>query len=147
MAKDIKLKLSKYKGQSILLVNIATRCGYTSQLNDLESLYKKYRAKGFIVLGIPSNDFAGQTPEENSEVVKFCKRRYGVTFPISKKEIVKGIQKIDLFKYATSMSNGGEISWNFEKFLFDKHGKLIERFNSKDVPLGGALEKKLQSIL
>jgi glutathione peroxidase-family protein len=142
-----KMNMQKFKGKSVLIVNIATRCGYTGQLDDLENLYKKYNSKGFIVLGIPSNDFGGQTPEKGQEVVKFCKLNYGVTFPMTSKVPVTGKAKTNFINHIVKSSGGDEIGWNFEKFLFDKEGMLVQRFSSSDKPLGAKLEKVLKGIL
>lgn len=144
--KDIKgkpLKLSRYKGSPLLIVNIATQCGYTGQLGDLEKLYQTYKSKGFEILGIPSNDFGGQTPEEDLEVAKFCKLNYGVSFTLSKKSVVKGTSAHPLIKFLIKKDDGTEISWNFEKFLIDANGKLIKRFKSSVSPLDNKIIKFL----
>lgn len=127
----VALDLAEYKGKVVLVVNIATRCGYTGQLDGLEKIYKKFKDKGFVVLGVPSNDFGSQTPEGNDEVKKFCKANYNVSFPLTAKVVVKGPQKDPLFKWLTKTEKGEtEIAWNFEKFLVDRNGKLISRFSS-----------------
>lgn len=142
------MKLSDYKGKALLIVNIATKCGYTPQLEGLESLYQKYKSKGLVVLGIPSNDFGGQTPEDNKDVKKFCKMNYGVTFPLTAKTVVKGSTKHALVKNMISQSsNKAEIGWNFEKFLIDKDGKVVGRFGSSTSPNDKQLEKKIQTVL
>lgn len=143
--KDISL--NKYKGKNLLIVNIATRCGYTGQLDDLEALHTKYKEKNFVVLGVPSNDFGGQTPEKNSDIVKFCKLNYGVSFPIMAKVHVRGDEKIKLYQDLVKLSNEGEVRWNFEKFLIDKDGKLVKRFRSSDSPLGGDLEAQVKKLI
>jgi len=133
-AKKKEIKLSGYKGKAVLIVNIATKCGYTAQLEGLEEIYQKYKNQGLTVIGVPSNDFGGQTPESNEEVVKFCKLNYGVTFPLTQKTIVKGDKKSALYKYLTGLTDNTEISWNFTKFLFDKKGKLVNRYSSVVAP-------------
>lgn len=139
---------SKHKGSVVLLVNIATKCGYTPQLDDLEKLSQEYKDKDFVVIGIPSNDFGGQTPESSQDAAKFCRLKYGVTFPILEKVVVKGDEKRDLFKWIQSMrSDKKEIAWNFEKFLFDKNGLLQTNYNSKRKPLDKELKKKIDSLL
>lgn len=140
-----KMELSSLKGKTVLIANIATRCGYTGQLDDLEKLYEKYKAKGFVLIGIPSNDFGGQTPEDNKEVAKFCRLKYGATFPIATKTVVKGERKSALVKFL--VANGGEIAWNFEKFLISKDGTVVERFKSGVEPLSSDLTKKIESVL
>ncbi len=140
--------MSAYKGKTLLIVNIATRCGYTPQLEGLEKLYQSYKDKGLVILGIPSNDFGGQTPEKNEKVKEFCSLKYGVTFPLTNKAVVKGDKKEDLIAWLIKKSGSEqEIGWNFEKFLVDKSGKNVERFqsgvepDSKDLKL--AIEKKI----
>ena len=143
-----KIEFKKYKNKPVLLVNIATRCGYTGQLDELEAVYKKYKKEGLLVVGIPSNDFGGQTPEGEKEVAKFCRLKYGVTFPLTKKMVVKGKSKNKFMKELLSSSeNSDEIGWNFEKFLFDKNGKLIARFDSSVKPDSKKLTKKIEELI
>ncbi len=143
------LKEADLKGKVVLLTNIATQCGYTGQLDDLESLYQKYKEKGLIVIGIPSNDFGGQTPEGNEEVAKFCKLNYGVTFPLTHKQVVSGNEKTPLFQtlLKEDPKQMGEIKWNFEKFLIDKQGKLIARFRSDTKPLSKEITQVIENQL
>lgn len=137
-----ELKFSEFRGKTVLVVNVATRCGYTGQLDDLEVLYKKYKPKGLVVVGVPSNDFGGQTPEGNKEVGKFCRLKYGVTFPLLEKRPVKGSAKDDLMKF---LVNGGEeISWNFEKFLVSPKGKVVGRFKSGVEPGSEELQNSIK---
>lgn len=140
-----KLKLSELKGKTVLFVNVATRCGYTGQLDDLEKLYQKYKDKKFVIVGIPSNDFGGQTPEGDKEVGKFCRLKYGVTFPLTKKATVLGPKKIQLVQML--VKKGPEILWNFEKFLVNKDGELVQRFKSGVTPLSKELTQKIESVL
>ena len=137
-------KLSDYKNHVVLVVNIATRCGYTPQLSDLEKLYQKYKTQKFIVLGFPSNEFGQQSPESNVKIGEFCQKNYGVTFPISRKTSVKGSDKSALFKY---LVKDKEIQWNFEKFLINKEGKLINRFSSSTKPMGEKLTEAIKKLL
>lgn len=139
------LSLSSLKGKTVLFVNVATRCGYTGQLDDLEKLYKKYEKKNFTIVGIPSNDFGGQTPEGDKEVAKFCRLKYGVTFPLLSKTPVTGDKKPELVKIL--LKGGEEIGWNFEKFLVNKEGNVVARFKSGIEPLSSELTKKIDSIL
>ena len=140
--------LGEYKGKPILVVNIATQCGYTKQLDGLEKIYAKYKPKGLVVLGIPSNDFGGQTPEGDADVKKFCKLRYGVTFPLTTKQVVKGDKKHPLIsKLISADGKSTEIAWNFEKFLIDKNGKVVGRFSSKVEPESEELVKSIEKVL
>ncbi len=142
------MDLSAYKGKPVLLVNIATQCGYTPQLKGLEGLYQKYKEKGLVVIGIPSNDFGGQTPQENKDVKKFCELNYGVTFPLTIKTVVKGQEKHPLISHLIKESgDSNDIGWNFEKFLVGKDGKVIGRFSSSVKPDDKTLEQKIMSQL
>lgn len=142
------MDLSQYKGKPVLISNIATKCGYTPQLEGLESVYKKYKDKGLVVIGIPSNDFGGQTPEDEEGVKKFCKLNYGVSFPLTAKTVVKGEKKHPLITHLLSQSdNKDEIAWNFEKFLLDKDGKVVSRFKSSVKPDSKEITEKITSIL
>ncbi len=140
-----ELNLKDYKGSPFMIVNIATRCGYTGQLDDLEKLYQKFKDKGFKMVGIPSNDFGGQTPEGNKEVADFCRLKYGATFPIAEKTVVKGDEKTALIKWLTSKE--GEISWNFEKFLISKEGTLVKRFKSGNEPLSKDIVQQIEESI
>jgi glutathione peroxidase len=144
-----QIDFSQFKDKSVLVVNIATACGYTPQLDGLEKLHKNYQAKGLVVIGIPSNEFGGQTPESDDKVAEFCKKNFGVNFPISKKQIVTGKEKNKLIAYLIAQtSDKSEIEWNFEKFLINKDGRLIQRFKSSISPddknLISAIEKTLK---
>jgi len=142
---DREFSAKNLKDKTVLFVNVATRCGYTGQLDDLEKLYKQYSQKNFLVVGIPSNDFGGQTPEGNEEVAKFCRLKYGVTFPLLEKTVVKGESKPKLIKFL--LNGEKDISWNFEKFLVDKSGKVVSRFKSSVDPLSEELKNKIESLL
>ena len=137
--------LSEYKGKVVLVVNVASKCGYTPQYEGLEALYKKYKDKGLVVLGFPANNFGAQEPGTNEEIGSFCKSKYGVTFPMFSKISVKGEDKAPLYQFLTA--SGGEIGWNFTKFLVGKDGKPIQKFNSNVEPdskeLTAAIEKAL----
>lgn len=144
--------LSAYKGKVLLLVNVASRCGYTPQYAGLESLYEKYKDRGLVVIGFPANNFGAQEPGPNTEIKKFCSSKYGVTFPLYAKISVKGADQAELYKFLTdksaNSSTGGEIKWNFTKFLVDRDGKVIARFEPDVTPesaqLVSAVEKALQ---
>lgn len=143
-----KLTWKDFDGKALMIVNIATHCGYTSQLDGLEKIYQKYKSKGFEVVAVPSNDFLRQTPESNEEVKKFCKLRYGVTFPITDKVVVKGSEKHPLAQFLTENSpKKGEIGWNFEKFILSKDRKIVGRFKSSVKPEDPEIEKVIESTL
>lgn len=132
----------------VLIVNIATQCGYTPQLDDLEALSKKYKDKGLTVLGIPSNDFGGQTPEDDGAVADFCKVNYGVTFPLLQKAVVSGDKKSPLIsRLIEKAEKKNEIKWNFEKFLISKDGKKVLRFSSGVKPEDKELTSAIESML
>ena len=140
-AKDIDgntVKMEKYKGKTLLIVNTASKCGFTGQYDGLQKLYDTYKDKGFVVLGFPSNDFMKQEPGSNEEIASFCKLNYGVTFPMFAKISVKGDEQHPLYAYLTSEEShpefGGKISWNFNKFLISQDGKVINRFGSRTKP-------------
>jgi glutathione peroxidase len=126
--KDVDL--SKYKGEVVLIVNVASKCGLTPQYKQLEAVYSKYKGKGFEVLGFPANQFGGQEPGTNEEIVQFCSSKYNVDFPMFSKIVVKGEGIDPLYEYLTSEESGfaGDIKWNFEKFLVGRDGKVIKRF-------------------
>lgn len=138
--------LSVYKGKVILVVNVASKCGFTYQYEGLEALYKKYSNKGFTILAFPSNQFLGQEPGSNEEIQKFCKLKYGVDFPVFAKVDVKGENAIPLFKWLVSQKGlTDEISWNFNKFLLNKKGQLISRYGSRTKP--EELETDIEKLL
>jgi glutathione peroxidase len=130
--------LSQYKGKALLIVNVASRCGFTPQYEGLEALYKKYGEKGLVVLGFPSNDFMAQEPGTDAEIKTFCATKYNVTFPLFSKIPVKGAEIHPLYQYLTDPATDpefpGEISWNFNKFVVDRSGKIIARFGSRETP-------------
>lgn len=133
------IDFSAYKGKYILVVNTASNCGYTPQYEELEQLYKKYNDK-LVIVGFPANNFGGQEPGSNAEIKEFCKRNYGVTFPMAEKVSVKGDDIHPLFKYLTEEAKKIEtpdpvIKWNFTKFLINKEGKLLKVFPSKVKPM------------
>lgn len=139
------LDLKSLKGNPLLIANIATQCGFTYQLGDLEKLYQKYKDRKLMVLGVPSNDFGGQTPEDEKTVANFCEQKFGVSFPLTEKTKVVGKDKSDIFKFLTGQ--GGEISWNFEKFLVDSNGNLIKRWKSSIGPLDKEITREIEKLL
>lgn len=150
---DFKLKtidgknfnLAAYKGKKLLIVNTASKCGFTPQYAELQKLADEYKGK-VTVIGFPANNFGGQEPGANLAIKEFCQKNYGVTFPLSEKVSVKGDDISPLFKYLTSAENPdftGEIKWNFEKFLIDENGKLIHRYRSSVKPLSTEITGQL----
>jgi glutathione peroxidase len=141
------VKLSAYSGKALLLVNVASKCGYTSQYKGLESIYEKYKEQGLVVMGFPANNFFWQEPGTDEEIKTFCSTKYNVTFPMFAKISVKGGKIHPLYKFLTSKETNpefsGSISWNFNKFLVDREGKVVARFSSKDEPES---EKVVQAI-
>ena len=140
--------LSQYKGKVMLLVNVASKCGYTPQYAGLESLYQKYKDRGLVVVGIPANNFGGQEPGTNEEIKTFCTRTYNVSFPMMSKVSVKGEDKTPLYQFITAdPATGGEVKWNFTKFLVGKDGKVISRFESKVTPDSPELTTAVEQAL
>jgi glutathione peroxidase len=140
---------SSYKGRVVLLVNVASKCGYTPQYAGLEKLYGKYKDKGFVIVGVPANNFGGQEPGTNEEIKTFCSRTYNVTFPMMSKVSVKGTDKTPLYQYLTDggSKTGGEIKWNFTKFLIDKNGNVVGRFEPAVAPDAPELVKAVEQAL
>lgn len=141
--KDASLK--DYAGKAVLIVNVASECGYTGQYAGLQALHAKYADKGFAVLGFPCNDFGGQEPGTESEIKTFCSSRYQVTFPLFSKVKILGADKHPLFAALTSGS--GDVGWNFEKFLVGKDDKLIARYGSDAEPEGSDIEDAIKKEL
>jgi glutathione peroxidase len=141
------IDFSKFKGKYILVVNTASKCGYTGQYEDLEKLYEANKSK-LVVVGFPANNFGGQEPGSNQEIKEFCKKNYGVTFPMAEKVSVKGGDTHPLFQFLTKKEMNGvqdaEIKWNFTKFLLDKDGKLLAVFPSSVNPMSEEIAKYLK---
>ena len=127
-----QVSLKSYHGKVVLLVNVASRCGFTPQYAGLEALYEKYKDRGLLIVGIPANNFAQQEPGTDEEIKKFCSSKYNVTFPMMSKVSVKGDDKTPLYVFLTAKDTdprfGGDIKWNFTKFLFDRNGNPVARF-------------------
>lgn len=148
--KDVKL--DNYKGKVSLIVNTASKCGLTPQYEGLQALYDKYKDKGFVILGFPANNFMGQEPGTEKEIKDFCTLKYNVTFPMFSKISVKGTDQHPFYTYLTNKESNpgfdGDITWNFEKFLVGKDGKVIARFSPKTKPddpkIAEAIEKALK---
>jgi glutathione peroxidase len=152
--KDIDGKstsLKAYKGRVLLVVNVASKCGYTPQYKGLEALYKKYHSKGLEILGFPCNDFGAQEPGTEQEIKEFCSTNYDVTFPLFSKVHVKGDGQAPVYEFLTSVDappkGAGEVVWNFEKFLVDKKGSVVARFIPPTVPLDAEVTAAIDKAL
>jgi len=144
------MKLSQLRGRPLLIVNTASACGYTPQYEGLESLYKRYEERGLVVLGFPSNDFGGQEPGDAKTIREYVSKTFGVTFPMFEKQKVKGPGKSPLYKTLTEElpgELGGEVKWNFEKFVVDVDGHVVARFRSAVEPDDPALVAAIESVL
>lgn len=138
--------LAQYKGKVALVVNVASRCGYTKQYKGLESLYREYKDKGFEILGFPSNDFGAQEPGTETEIKSFSSLTYDVTFDMFSKVQVKGSGIVDVYKYLTD-NTGNQVEWNFNKFLVDKEGKVVKYYPSNIAPEDAGLRKDIEALL
>ena len=152
--KDIEgndVSLSAYKGNVVMIVNVASKCGFTGQYAGLQQLYAKHKDRGFVILGFPSNNFLGQEPGTNKEIKQFCSLTYGVEFPMFAKISVRGSGIHPLYRFLTDKQTdpefSGKITWNFNKFLIDRTGKIVARFGSRTTPeskeVAEAIEKAL----
>jgi glutathione peroxidase len=142
--------LSSFKGKVILMVNVASKCGYTPQYTALEALYEKYKDKGFVILGFPANNFGGQEPGTNEEIKTFCSTKYDVTFPLYAKVSVKGDDTTPLYQYLTKEANpsvAGDIKWNFTKFLVDRNGHVVQRFEPAVKPDAPEVVSAIEGLL
>jgi glutathione peroxidase len=146
-----QVNLGSFKGKVVLLVNVASRCGFTPQYAGLEALYEKYKDKGFVIVGVPANNFAQQEPGTDQEIKKFCSSKYNVTFPMMSKVSVLGEDKTPLYQFLTDKSSdpqfGGDIKWNFTKFLFDRNGKPVARFEPDVTPDSPQVKAAVESAL
>ncbi|MEG8947631.1 glutathione peroxidase [Rosettibacter firmus] len=152
VVKDIdgkEVSLSEFKGKVLLIVNVASKCGFTPQYEGLQKIYEKYRDKGFEILAFPCNDFGNQEPGTNEEIKEFCSTNYNVTFKLFDKIKILGNDKSELYKRLTNSDNveKGEVKWNFEKFLIDKEGNIISRFRSKVDPESKELTNEIEKLL
>jgi glutathione peroxidase len=141
--------LSEYEGRVLLLVNVASKCGLTPQYEGLEKLYETKKDEGFAVLGFPANEFAGQEPGSDEQIADFCRSTYGVKFPMFSKIVVKGDGIHPLYEHLTSLPAplGGEIEWNFQKFLVDREGQVVARFSPRTAPDDPELVAKIDALL
>jgi len=147
------MRLDTFRGNVVMIVNVASKCGYTPQYEGLENIYERYKDRGFVVLGFPANNFLGQEPGSEADIKEFCRLTYGVSFPMFSKISVTGSDQHPLYTMLTSKQSnpefGGDITWNFNKFLLDRNGSVVARFATKDVPesqtVAAAIEKHLAS--
>ena len=150
-ADDQSVNLDSYRGKVLLMVNVASKCGLTPQYEALEALHAKLAPRGFTILGFPANNFGSQEPGTNSEIQEFCKKNYGVTFPVFGKISVLGADKdplyVDLTGKEKNPANAGEIQWNFEKFLIAKDGSIAARFSPKVTPNDPAILAAIETEL
>jgi glutathione peroxidase len=144
------MPLADFKGKVILMVNVASQCGYTPQYTALETVYEKYKDKGFVIVGFPANNFGQQEPGTNQEIKTFCSRKYSVTFPLYAKVSVKGVDQTPLYQYLTKEADpavAGEIKWNFTKFLVDRNGKVVQRFEPAVTPDSPQVVSAIEKLL
>src|ERR1700681_1790724 len=145
------MPLANFKGKELLVVNVASQCGYTYQYEGLQALYMKYKEQGLVRLCSPANNFGAQEPGSNAEIGAFCKSKFGVTFPMFSKISVKGSDKAPLYQFLTDQKanpkTGGEIQWNFTKFLVDRNGKVIQRFEPEVEPNSKEIETAVEAAL
>ena len=142
------VSMSEYKGKVVLIVNTASKCGFTKQYEGLEELYEKYKDQGFVILGFPCNQFGAQEPGDNAEIKNFCTSTFSVTFPMMSKIDVNGESADPLYKFLKKEQGGilgDEIKWNFTKFLVDREGRVVDRFASQKTPK--QLEKEVEKLL
>lgn len=148
VATQTPMPLKQFTGKVILVVNTASKCGFTVQYEGLEKLYTTYKDQGLVIIGIPSNDFGKQEPGTNQEIADFCKINYGVTFPIASKEIVSGDDAHPFYIWAkNTLGFGTAPKWNFHKYLVNRHGQLIDYFNSTTVPDSASIKKAIEEAL
>lgn len=143
--------MKNYQGKVLMIVNTASKCGFTPQFEKLEELYREFREEGFEILGFPSNDFAGQEPSDAKGAQEFCQINYGVSFPIMEKVHVKGDDQSELFRFLSDKSENGKVNstpkWNFHKYLVDKQGHVVDYFYTPTNPAGGKVKKAVRKLL
>ena len=140
--------LEKFKNKTVLLVNVASNCGFTTQYAELQELYEKYSEKGLVVLGVPSNQFGGQEPGSNNEIKDFCETNFNITFPMTTKIDVKGENAHPIYLWAKeSYGNAAVPKWNFHKILINKQGKIVDTYSSFTKPMSKKLINKIEEIL
>jgi len=146
-----EVDLTQYKGKVVLFVNVASRCGNTPQYSTLQKLYESHKGDGLVIIGVPANEFGKQEPGSDEEIAKFCDSKYHVTFPMLSKVVVKGDGTAPLYQYLTTQETApvkaGPVSWNFEKFLVGRDGKVVARFSPKTKPDDEAVTKAIKAEL
>ena len=144
-----EVSLAAYEGKAVLVVNTASECGYTPQYKGLEELYQAYRKRGLEILAFPSNDFGAQEPGTNAQIKKFCEARYRTTFPLFAKVAVKGAGAAPLYKWLTGQpgKTGGDVTWNFNKFLVDPAGKVVAHLDSSVEPTSAEMRRQVEAVL
>ncbi|MCF6270288.1 MAG: glutathione peroxidase [Melioribacteraceae bacterium] len=147
MNEDVDLK--SYEGKVLLIVNVASKCGFTSQYEGLEKIYNKYKSEGFEILAFPCNDFGKQEPGTNEDIQNFCSTNFGITFQLFDKISVKGENKAELYKMLTDnpVTGKSKILWNFEKFLINKNGNVVKHFRSRTKPEGEKLTSVIEELI
>ena len=142
------MPLAQYKGKALLIVNTASKCGFTPQYKALEALYERYAARGLVIIGVPSNDFGGQEPGTAQEIRQFCEIRYGVTFPMTEKQRVSGDAAHPFYRWARDVLGGlAAPKWNFHKYLVDRDGRLVDYFSSTTAPDSKKLQQAIEKLL
>jgi glutathione peroxidase len=145
------VSLSAYKGKVVIIINVASKCGLTSQYKELQAFYDSYKNKGVVILGFPANNFMGQEPGSDSEIKSFCEKNYGVTFPVFSKISVKGNDKAPLYQFLTSKEQNGvmdtDVKWNFQKYLIDKEGRMVTFFDPRTEINSDEFVKAVESLL
>jgi len=143
--------LADYQGKVVVMVNVASKCGYTPQYEQLQAFYEEYKDRGVVVMGFPANNFMGQEPGTDEEIKQFCTENYDVTFPMFSKISVKGSDQHPLYTYLTSAEKNGvldaEVSWNFNKFLIDPDGKVVKHYNSPTEVTSAAFRQDVEALL
>ena len=141
--------LSAYKGKVVMVVNTASKCGLTPQYKGLQAIYDQYRDKGFEILGFPANDFMGQEPGTDEDIAEFCEMNYGVSFPMFSKISVKGDEMHPLYQEITTMPEpiGGEVLWNFQKYLLDREGNVVKKFGPRTTPEDPEVTTAIEELL
>ena len=148
LTKQAPMPLKQFDSKVLLIVNTASNCGFTTQYAELEKLYTTYKDQGLVIIGIPSNDFGKQEPGTNQEIADFCKINYGVTFPIASKEVVSGDDAHPFYIWAkNTLGFGTAPKWNFHKYLINRHGQLIDYFNSTTAPDSTSIKKAIEAAL
>jgi len=143
-----KLNLSEFKNKIIIVVNVASQCGFTSQYEDMQKIWDSYQKKGIVIIGVPSNDFGNQEPGTNTEIKNFCEAKFGITFPITEKVIVKGEDSHPFYKWARENHGKAAIpKWNFHKIIIDKNGKIYDTFASITNPTSKKFVKTIEKVI